>query len=182
MVKLQGSNIYLAVLERADCRKLYEDFEYDFDNDADFFYIGHSVEKSGEWFDEIQKLQSNENIRLGIFLNDGTVIGDAALQGIDNKNRCCSVGMGFAKKENRGKGYGKQAIKLLLKHGFAYLGMERITASTLEINIPAQKALEKLGFTLEGRERKAVYFRGDRYDNLKYSILLEEYNSGGQTL
>ena len=176
MIKLQGRDVYLAALERKDCKKLYEDSEYDFDNPAEPVHIGYSVEKSDEWFDEIQKLQGNENIRLGIFLNDGTVIGDVALQSIDNKNRSCSIGMGMAKIENRNKGYGKEAIKLILDYGFFNLGMERITANTLEINIPAQKSLEKSGFVLEGRERKAFYFGGRKYDKLNYGLLAEEYN------
>ena len=176
MIKLQGTDIYLAVLERKDCKKLYEDFEYDFVNPAEPLYIGYSMEKSDEWFEEIQKLQGDENVRLGIFLNDGTVIGDVALQSIDNKNRCCSVGMGMAKLENRNKGYGKQAVKLILEYGFNNMGMERITANTLEINISAQKSLEGVGFVLEGRERKAVYFGGKRYDKLNYGLLADEYN------
>lgn len=175
MVKLQGEKIYLAVLERPDCKKLYEDFEYDFDNPAEPLNIGQSIEKADEWFDEIQKLQSDENIRLGIFLNDGTVIGDVALQSIDEKNRTCSLGMGMAKIENRNKGYGKEALKLILDYGFRNFGMERITASTLELNISAQKSLEGLGFILEGRERKAVYFGGNRYDRLNYGLLADEH-------
>ena len=178
MIKLQGENIYLAVLERKDCKKLYEDFEYDFENSAEPLYIGQSLEKSDEWFDEIQKLQGKENIRLGIFLNGGTVIGDVALQSIDEKNRSCSIGMGMSKLEYRNKGYGKEAVKLILDYGFNNYGMERITANTLEINISAQKSLEKLGFTLEGRERKAVYFGGKRYDRLNYGLLIEDYMEG----
>jgi len=179
MVKLQGEKIYLAVLERKDCKILYEDFEYDFANPAEALHIGQSLEKSDEWFDEIQKLQGDENIRLGIFLNDGTVIGDVALQGIDEKNRCCSIGMGMAKLENRNKGYGKEALKLILDYGFKNWGMERVTADTLELNISAQKSLEGLGFLLEGRGRKAVYFGGKRYDRLNYGLLAEEYMEGG---
>ena len=178
MIKLQGENIYLAVLERKDCKKLYEDFEYNFENPAEPLHIGQSLEKSDEWFDEIQKLQGKENIRLGIFLNDGTVIGDVALQSIDEKNRSCSIGMGMAKLENRNKGYGKEAVKLILDYGFRNFGMERITANTLELNISAQKSLEGVGFVLEGRERKAEYFGGKRYDRLNYGLLAKEYMEG----
>ncbi|MCL2059391.1 MAG: GNAT family N-acetyltransferase [Oscillospiraceae bacterium] len=102
-------------------------------------------------------------------------MGDVALQSLDSKNRCCSIGMGIAKIENRNKGYGKQAVTLILEYGFKNVGMERITANTLEINIPAQKSLEGLGFALEGRERKAVYFGGKRYDRLIYGLLAEEH-------
>ena len=176
MIKLQGKHIYLAALERADCRKICEDNEYDFANPLEPIQFGWSVENSDEWYEEIQKLlKSNVNIRVGIFLNDGTVIGDIALQGIDTVNRSCSIGIGIAKYENRSKGYGTEAIALILRYGFSVLGMERITGSTLEINISAQRVLEKLGFTLEGKARKAVYFRGQKYDEFNYSLLLDEY-------
>ena len=176
MLKLQGENIYLAALERQDCKKICEDNEYDFANPTEPTLFGWSVENYNEWYEEIQKLlKENVNIRLGIFMNDGTVIGDVALQSIDNKNRSCSVGIGIAKMENRGKGYGTEAIKLILDYGFFNVGMERITADTLEINLPAQKAIEKLGFVLEGRARNAIYFRGKQYDELHYSLLVHEW-------
>lgn len=174
-MKLEGQHIYLAMLERSDCKKLWNDFEYDFNCPAEEFRIGHSDEKADGWFDEIQRLQGDQNVRLGIFLNDGTVIGDVALQDIDRVNRKCTVGMGIAKIANRSKGYGREAITLMLYYGFRFLGMERISANTLEINIGAQKALERCGFTLEGRERKGVYLNGHQYDRLCYSILKEEY-------
>jgi len=174
-MKLKGENIYLAMLERKDCKTLWNDFEYDFDNPTEEFNIGHSDEKADDWFDDIQKLQGNRNVRLGIFLNDGAVIGDVALQDIDRVNRKCSVGIGIAKIENRSKGYGREAVKLMLGYGFKYLGMERITANTLEMNIGAQKVMERLGFMLEGRERKAIYLNGNKYDRLCYGILKEEY-------
>jgi RimJ/RimL family protein N-acetyltransferase len=175
VLKLQGNQLYLAVMERPDCKKLFEDDEYDFNNPTDILYIGNSVEKADEWFDEIQKIQGKTNVRLGIFLNSGEIIGDVALQDIDNKNRSCSVGMGIAKLENRNKGYGKEALRLILDYGFYNLGMERITASTGETNISAQQSLEKIGFVLEGKERKATYFGGKRYDKHKYGLLVEEY-------
>ncbi|MDD5900962.1 MAG: GNAT family protein [Lachnospiraceae bacterium] len=176
-MKLQGKNVYLAMLERKDCKTLWNDFEYDFAHPTEEFNIGHSDEKADGWFDEIQRLQGNQNVRLGIFLNDGTVIGDVALQDIDRVNRKCSVGIGIAKIEYRAKGYGREAVGLMVDYGFRYLGMERITANTLEINAGAQKMLARCGFLLEGRERKAVYLNGNKYDRLCYGILKEEYFS-----
>lgn len=179
MIKLQGNRIYLAALERADCKKLYEDWEYDFEHPAEPLHIGQSMEKSDEWFDEIQKKQYDVHVRLGIFLHDGTVIGNVALQDIDRENRLCSLGMDIAKLSLRGKGYGKEAIRLLLEFGFRNMGLERVTANTLAINIPAQKCLEGLGFVLEGRERKAEYFGGKKYDRLRYALLAEEFVAFG---
>lgn len=175
MLKLQGQDLFLALLERADCKTLWNDFEYDFANPTEEFNIGNSDEKADDWFDEIQKLQGNKNVRLGIFLNSGQVIGDVALQDIDRVNRNCSMGMGITKIENRAKGYGRQSLELMLHYGFCYLGLERITANTLDINTGAQKCLASCGFILEGTERKAVYLNGKMHDRLNYAILKEEY-------
>lgn len=178
-MKLQETDIYLDTLSREDCRRLWCDFEYDFYNPTEELNLGLSEEKAENWFDEIQELQGNRNVRLGIFKNDNTVIGDVALQDIDRVNRKCSVGMGMAKKENRGKGYGRQAVMLMLNYGFRYLGMERITANTLDLNAGAQRLLEKCGFTLEGRERRSVYMNSEMHDRLNYAILKEEYLAMG---
>jgi len=83
MLKLLGESVYLAVLEREHCKKLWDDFEYDYDSMSETLNIGHSNSKADLWFDEIQNDQGNKNIRLGVFLSDGTVIGDIALQDID---------------------------------------------------------------------------------------------------
>lgn len=179
-MRLQGEKINLAVLEREDCRKLWQDNEYDFEHPTEEFNIGYSVEKADEWFEEIQKCQGSRHVRLGIFLNDGTVIGDVALQDIDRKNRKCSLGLGIAKIGNRANGYGREAARLVLDYGFRYLGMERISANTLEMNAGAQRVLECCGFTLEGRERKAVYLNGEKYDRLCYGILKEEHEKAVQ--
>lgn len=176
MLKISGIRVYLAVLEREHCKKLWDDFEYDFDALTEPLNIGHSNTKADKWFDEIQNEQGDKHIRLAIFLSNGTVIGDVALQDIDWKNRSCSIGLGIAKKEYRSKGYGTEAMKAMIEHGFNNIGLERITANTLEQNKGAQHSLEKCGFTLEGRERKAVYFAGRKWDRLNYSILREEFN------
>jgi len=176
MLKLQGEKIYLGALERDDCKKTWEDAEYDFDNITEPLDIGRSIEKVDEWFEHLKKEHGNSHIWLGIFLKNGTIIGVIHLHDIDKKNRSCYLGMNISKLENRNKGYGKEAVKLLLEYSFNNYGMERISATTLETNISAQKSLEKSGFKLEGIERKSVYFAGKRFDKFRYGLLIEEYN------
>ena len=83
---IKGDNIYLSALKRDHCKVLYSEDEYDFQLKAELLNIGYSVEGADEWFEDIQRKQGKENIRLGIFLNSGDVVGDIALQGIDWKN------------------------------------------------------------------------------------------------
>lgn len=176
MLKLSGNRVYLSTLEREHCQKLWNDFEYDFEAMTEPLNIGQSIVKADKWFDEIQNDQGSKHIRLGVFLTDGTLIGDIALQDIDWSNRSCTIGLGISKIENRSKGYGQEAVKIILEYGFNNIGLERIAADTLEQNKGAQRSLEKAGFVLEGIERKAVYFAGRRWDRLNYAILREEFN------
>ena len=176
MDRLEGKDIVLAALSREDCRTLWRETEYDFEHPTEPPYLGLSEEGADGWFEEIQRLHGSHNVRLGIYLRDsGRVIGDIALQDIDRANRNCTVGMGIARMADRGRGYGKQALALLLDYGFRYLGLERIAANTLDINDAAKKSLEDSGFTLEGCERRAVWFCGAYHDRLRYAILREEF-------
>ena len=176
MLKLQGKTIYLSTLEKEHCHVLWDSFEYDEKQMTEPLNIGHSATKADDWFNEIQRLQGDKNVRLGIFLPDGIVIGDAALQDIDWRNRSCSIGLGIQKIEHRSVGYGSEAVRLMLAHGFNNLGLNRIWANTLESNVGAQKSLEKVGFVLEGRSRKVEYFAGRYFDKLHYGLLRDEYN------
>ncbi len=173
-MKLKGKNIYLAVMELEDCITVWKEFEYNFEEKTEVLNIGHSVKKAEEWFEEIQKKQGDTHIRLGIFLNSGKILGDVALQDIDWKERVCSIGIGLSKIEDRSKGYGSEAIQLILDYAFNNIGLERVTADTFEQNYGAQKSLERNGFMLEGRERKAVSFAGKRWDRLNYGFIRED--------
>ena len=175
MNTLNGKDIVLAALTREDCRKIWEETEFDFAHPTEVPILGQSSENADKWFDEIQKDQGNRHVRLGICLKDGRVIGDVALQDIDRQNRSCSVGMGIARAQDRGKGYGKQALALILDYGFGILGLERIWASTSDLNAAAQECLINGGFTLEGTERHALWLLSAYHDRLIFGILREEW-------
>lgn len=173
-MKLQGEKVYLAVMEKEDCVKLWKDFEYNFEEKTEVLNIGHSITKAEDWFEDIQKNQGDKHIRLGIFLNTNEIVGDIALQNIDWKERVCSIGIGISSMANRSKGYGGEAIQLILDHAFNNIGLERVTAATFEQNYGSQKSLERNGFVLEGRERKAVSFAGRRWDRLNYGMIRDD--------
>ena len=143
MDRLEGKDLYLGTLSREDCRTLWRETEYDFAHPTELPNLGLSEERADGWFEEIQNDQGTRHVRLGIYLRDsGRVIGDVALQDIDRANRSCTVGMGIARIADRGRGYGKQALSLLLGYGFRYLGLERIAANTLDVNAAARKSLQ----------------------------------------
>jgi RimJ/RimL family protein N-acetyltransferase len=76
--------------------------------------------------------------------------------------------------EARGKGYGTEAQRLLVRYLFAHTRVNRIQATTRVENIPEQRALEKAGFTREGVLRGIVFQNGRWRDGVLYSVLRHE--------
>lgn len=76
--------------------------------------------------------------------------------------------------EARGKGWGTEAQRQLVRYLFAHTTVVRIEADTEAENIAEQRALEKVGFTREGVLR-SVGFRDGRWrDGVRYSILRDD--------
>jgi len=75
----------------------------------------------------------------------------------------------------RGRGYGTEAIQLLLGLAFDGLGLHRVGADVLSINTRALSMYENLGFRPEGRLREAAR-DGERWcDVVVLGILDDEY-------
>jgi len=81
----------------------------------------------------------------------------------------CAIGIGEA--EYRGRGYGTEALRLLLRYAFAELGLHRVGLTVFEYNRRAISSYEKAGFQIEGREREAMLRDGRRWDIVHMGVL-----------
>ena len=81
----------------------------------------------------------------------------------------------FLVPSERGKGYGTEAVQLMVDNLFIYRNIVRIQATVNVGNKAAQRVLEKAGFKVEGTIRKLSFVRGEWKDRILYSILLEEW-------
>jgi RimJ/RimL family protein N-acetyltransferase len=76
--------------------------------------------------------------------------------------------------EARGRGIGTRAQQLLVRYLFAHTPVVRIEADTDADNIPEQRALEKAGFTREGKMRSVVFRDGKWRDAYLYAVLRDD--------
>lgn len=81
----------------------------------------------------------------------------------------------IAEKDNRGKGYGEEALRLMLDYCFMNLHRERVTLDHFEGNKIAAALYEKLGFQYEGTARNACKKDGKYYNLRLMSLLRAEY-------
>jgi GNAT superfamily N-acetyltransferase len=88
-------------------------------------------------------------------------------------SHCWAIGIGLA-PEFRGRGYGTEAHRLLVRYLFAHTQLNRIEATTEITNTGEQRALEKAGFTREGVLRRATFRAGRWHDQIIYSVLRHE--------
>ena len=85
------------------------------------------------------------------------------------------VGIGIGEREFWGKGYGTDAMEVLLQYAFTELNMKRVSLALHSYNTRALKSYEKAGFRLEGRTRSDQQREGNRTDTLWMGILREEW-------
>jgi RimJ/RimL family protein N-acetyltransferase len=108
-------------------------------------------------------------------LADETLIGGVSLWVASWTHADAWMGISIGERDYWGRGYGTEAVRLILQYGFVELNLRRISLGLHEYNKRALKSYEKAGFTLEGRMRGEGWRDGVHYDSLWMGILREEW-------
>ncbi len=108
-------------------------------------------------------------------LAENRLIGDIALFFIRWTHGDSFVGIGIQERELWGKGYGTDAMRVILRYAFAELNLHRVSLDVYEYNPRAIRSYEKCGFKLEGRARKSLNRFGRRWDDIHMGVLREEW-------
>lgn len=178
--KILGENVYLspATLEDAE---VYTKWMNDF-NITDYTGASsniYSLEKERDWLEDKLKYSSNKDILFDIVAIDGDrLLGNISLIKINYIDRSAELGILIGENDDRSKGYGTEAIKLLLDFAFNYLNLNNIGLTLIECNSRAKRCYEKAGFKEYGRRRKAVFVNGKYYDKIYMDVLAEEFKEG----
>jgi RimJ/RimL family protein N-acetyltransferase len=132
-------------------KKQYEKLEKKMEEDKDFFYFA---------------IRAREDDRL---------LGKAELRRIEWTNANCQLRLGIGAAGDRRKGYGAQALRLLLRFAFAELNLHRVTVIVPEYNAGALALFRKFGFVEEVRRRQALERDGRRWDLFVFGLLQAEW-------
>ena len=171
--KLIGKNIYLAPKTIEDAEK-YAEWLNDFRTTD---YLGKSgkimtLEKEREYLETQIDDEATLNI---ITLSEDKLIGTVGIENIDHLNKRGTLGIFIGDVEEREKGYGTEAINLILDYGFNYLNLNNIKLDVVEFNERAIACYKKCGFKECGRRRKSEFIDGKYYDRISMDILKEEF-------
>lgn len=108
-------------------------------------------------------------------LEDDRFIGFVVLFNIKWRNQTAELAIGIGDAAYRRKGYGSDALKLILNFGWSELNLHHVGLTVMDYNKDAIKAYERVGFVLEGTRRGVILRDGKRFDLLAYGILRNEF-------
>ena len=173
---LTGERIYLRGLTEVDCAGPYLEWF----NDAAVCRLNGHHQFPYHYTDATAFVKrvnaSREMLVLAIVQRaDHRHIGNVALHQIDFISRSAEFAIVIGAQDCWGKGYSKEAGRLVLDHAFFSLNLHRVYCGTTENNTPMQRLATYLGMREEGRRRQAMYKANGYLDVIEYSVLKREY-------
>ena len=173
-----GSKVCLRPPERTDLKKFAAWLSHpDLRQTTSTRYVSFALEE--RWFESALERTAGTAPSLLHFVIetlDGNVpIGFSSLMDINWRDRNAEVGIIVGDATARGKGYGTDAMLVLLNVAFNWYQLHRVYLHVLSDNDPAIRSYEKCGFVQEGSLREAVFVDGAYSDMLLMSILDRDY-------
>ena len=139
-------------------------------------FIPHSREAELQWIQAtMEDMKKRRSFVFAIERDaDGVFIGTIALHDIDWVSRNCTLGIAIHGEDNWGRGYGSEAIAVLINFGWNHLNLRRIELSVHDFNERAKHVYEKLGFVEFGIAHRKFFIDGN-YVDTHYMELFRDY-------
>jgi RimJ/RimL family protein N-acetyltransferase len=176
---LQGERVTLRAIERSDLPKLWE-----LRNDAAVESISNGAPKPRSmaeieaWFDGLAKDKDFQPFAIEA---GGEFVGQCNIRSVDPVNRRAEVGISLL-PEHTSKGYGSDAMRILLNYAFRHLNLHKVCLDTLSVNEPALRSYRACGFVEEGRLRQHEWYDGGWVDLVLMAVLRDEWTPAQVTL
>ena len=179
MAWIAGERTILRSWERDDVRLRWET-EQTADSTEPRYRDWHEPPKSlaqreGEF--DVQQAEPDPTTVALVIVAGERVVGDINLFHIDTRSRNASVGLSIWRPEDRGCGYGTDAMRALLRWAFRQMNLHRVELSVDPSNTAAIRSYAKAGFSEEGRRREAHFTDGVYVDDVMMGILRREFEA-----
>ena len=167
--KIIGDKVYLSPINKDDAA-IYTKWLNDYEVAAGLgqYRLLISLESEKRILDSLTSEGHNYAIVLG---ETDTLIGNIGFLNIKQYNRSAEVGLFIGDKENRGKGYGAEALRLILDFGFKTLNFHNVMLYVHADNEIAIACYKKVGFKEIGRRRESKFKDGKYIDVVSMDIL-----------
>lgn len=136
---------------------------------APYLPVGEGAHE--KWFESVLAGRSDAVFFMIEEIESKQAIGSCQLFNINWIHRNAELQIRIGESAFHGKGYGSEAVRLLVDFGFKDLHLHRIYLHVFSSNTRAIKAYEKCGFTREGVLREVAYIDGGFVDVVIMAVL-----------
>jgi len=136
---------------------------------------------SGKTIDDKYRIDNGDctqpdNFYPWIAFDENGVVGHFIMRYIHDDNKILRFGWVIVDNTIRGKGYGKQMLRLGLKYAFEILGVEVVTIGVFQNNVPAYNCYKSLGFKEARMDDEIIKeIDGEQWKIIELEILKEDY-------
>lgn len=176
---LVGKKLYLRALEAEDLEGDY--FDWLNDKEVTRYMESGIFPNTREKMKSFLKLAQDphENVIFAIVgKKTDKHIGNIRLGPISWVHRVSNFGIMIGDKKFWGKGYGSEATRLILRHGFERLNLHKVSLGVAADHKSAVASYKRVGFKVEGRAREQFCLDGKYHDCLYMGILRREFRDG----
>jgi ribosomal-protein-alanine N-acetyltransferase len=131
-----------------------------------------------KWVERLIETQGKEGYHFVICrLEDDRPVGTIGIKDLNLVDGSGGLGISVGAEEDRGRGYGSDALRALLRFAFDELRLVRVWLDVYDMNEGAQRVYERVGFVREGILRRAAYREGMHHDVHRMAVLADEWRA-----
>lgn len=176
---LQGQHCYLRTVTLDDCTERYVSWLNDpeVNRFLETRWIGHDLTSVRAFVADM--LRHPDNYLLAICdLQTDQHVGNIKLGPISRTHRYADVSYFIGERHCWGKGIATDAIREVTKFALNDLGLHRVQAGVYNSNVASCRALERVGYRLEGRLHQKLRSGDSWEDHLLYGLTKEQWEKG----
>lgn len=174
-MKEMESNDSVVLIRSLDMRDAELLMDLNNDPETAKYVVGNpqpvTLQQQLEW---MERVKDEKNTKRFIVEYLEKPVGTIIISAIDLKNLTGNLNIKL-QRSSRGRGIGKQSIKLALEFCFERLGLYCVTAHVLSYNEASLALFERCGFVREGVMRSRVIKNNQRQDLISFSITRKDF-------